>query len=103
EEARLGPIGIDNGSADGMQIESSNIGLKVENIGEVLGPIEDSARAGGVQVVVVGEESALGIVGDVNVVTSFGPEDVVADFNVAGAVLDVDVVTEGRVEGVADD
>ena len=59
EEARLGPIWIHNRFADGMKIKGGDVGLEIENIGEILGPVEDFSAAGDVQVVVIGEETGL--------------------------------------------
>ena len=67
-ELGLGPLGVDHRSTDGMQIKAGHIGLPVQHVGEVLGPVHQLAVAGLVQVVVVAEEASLRIVGHVNVV-----------------------------------
>ena len=100
QELRPRPGRIDDGVADRMQIEFRDIGLPVEHIDEVLGPVADAAAAGRVEVVVVAEEAGLAVVGDVEVVARLGPQDVAAHLDVGCAAAQADVVAARRVEGV---
>ena len=60
-----------------------DVGLPVEDVGEVFRPVNELARVCRVQRVVVAEESSLAVIGHVDVIPAFGPENVAADLNVA--------------------
>ena len=55
--------------ANGVQVECCDVGLQIENINEVLGPIGNAASAGGMEVVVIAEKAGLAIIGHVNIVS----------------------------------
>src|SRR2546426_39813 len=102
-EPRLGPQRIHDCATDRVQVELGDVGLEVEDIGEVLGPVRHAAGAAGVKVVEVAPEAGLTVVGHEDVVAALRPEDVAPHLDVARAVVDADVVALGRVERVADD
>ena len=102
-EPRLGPQRIHDRATDRVQVELGDVGLEVEDIGEVLGPVRHAAGAAGVKVVEVAPEAGLTVVGHEDVVAALRPEDVAPHLDVARAVVDADVVALGRVERVADD
>ena len=102
-ESWFGPIRINCGAANGVQVESCDVGLQIENVDKILGPKGDSTGAAGMKIVVITEEAALTAVGGVDVVTGLGPDDVVANLDVTGSALDVNAVAERRVDRIVDD
>ena len=99
-ELRARPVRVDHGGADRVQVVAGHVGLPVEHVGEILGPVDQLAGAGLVEVVVVAEEAGLRIVGHEDVVAGLGPEDVALDLDVGRARLQPQVVAAGGVQGV---
>ena len=86
-----------------MQVELGDVVLPIEDVGEVDVPVNQLAGPIGVEIVVIAEEAALAVVGDVDVVAGAGPEDVVEDIGFGGAAADIDVVAGRSVHRVVDD
>ncbi len=93
-EMRFRPFRIDDRHAYRMQVELVNVILPVENVDEILRPIDDLASVGRKQRVVVAPESGLAVVVDIDAVAGIGPDDVGDDGDVVRAL--------GQMDGVAD-
>ena len=102
EEARFGPAWIDCGSTDRVQVELVDVFLPIENVIEILGPESNLSRAGTMEHVVVAMEADGAIVGDIDIVAIFGPKDVVEQFDLSRSAGHSNVVTDRRIERVAD-
>src|SRR6266478_690460 len=89
-------------STDGMQIELGDVRLPIEKIVEISVPVDEDARPGGIEVVVIAVESGMAVIAHINVGAACIPQDVVANLDVARRRLDMNVVASGSIKRIAD-